>query len=68
MNLASTLLALALLGMDDPTSKPSAVPQESAEVKNKVDAPIAPQAVPSAPIGPGVKELEQGKQAARCAA
>ncbi len=61
MNLASTLLALALLGMDDSTSKPAAEAQRSAEIKSKADAPTARSTAPADRIPQRVRELKQGE-------
>jgi hypothetical protein len=41
MNLTSSLLVLALLGMDDPTSKPGLAPKASAEMTRKADGETA---------------------------
>ena len=45
MNLTSSLLALALLGMDDTQPKPDLPPKGSVEIEIKVDAEAAPKTV-----------------------
>jgi hypothetical protein len=57
MNLASTLLALALLGMDDTTAKPGLAPKESAEIATKVDVQTATKPSPSDRVPVGTQDL-----------
>jgi hypothetical protein len=59
MNLTSSLLVLALLGMDDPTTKPAPAPKASAEMTCKADGKTLPKTTPPDRILQGVQELKQ---------
>ena len=63
MILATTLLALALSGMDDTASKPAPAAKGSAEVMSKADARTAPQTSPWDSIrqGPGTDAGRTGR-------
>jgi Outer membrane efflux protein len=59
MNLIRGLLTLALLGMDDPTTKPGLSSKPSVEIKSEADGQTAPEATPTDRILKRVEELEQ---------
>jgi hypothetical protein len=63
MNLTSGLLALALLGMDDPQSKPDSTPKVSGATETKVDADKTPETVAADRNRQGVNNLKQATQA-----
>jgi hypothetical protein len=62
MNLTSSFLALALLGMDDPQPKPDLAPKGSVEIKSEADGQTAPEAAALDRILKRSQELEQGDQ------
>jgi hypothetical protein len=63
MNLTSSFLALALLGMDDPQPKPDLPPKGSVEIEGKVVAETAPKAAGSDRIHQEIQDLKQIDQA-----
>ena len=63
MNLTSTLLAFALLGLDDPQSTPDLPTKGSVEIEVKVDAEAAPNTVSPYRIRQRIRELKQVEQA-----
>jgi hypothetical protein len=63
MNLTSSFLALALLGMDDPQPKPDLPPKGSVKIETKGTADAAPEAAPPDRIHQGIQDLKQTDQA-----
>jgi hypothetical protein len=59
MNLIRGLLTLALLGMDDPTTKPGLFSKQSVEIKSGADGQTAPEVAPPDRILKRIEELEQ---------
>jgi hypothetical protein len=62
MNLTSSFLALALLGMDDPQPKPDLPPKGSVEIKSEVAGQTAPETAALDRILKRSQELEQVDQ------
>jgi Outer membrane efflux protein len=62
MNLTTSLLALALLGMDDPAAKPGATPQGTVGIDSKADRDKSSEAGPSDRIRQRVQDLKQCDQ------
>jgi Outer membrane efflux protein len=59
MNVASIFLALSLVGLDDPQSKPAMPAKGSVKIATNADAITAPETVCPDRISEGVKDLKQ---------